>query len=84
MSEVDLTVTAVEGVVAPAQSTSASAPGALMSHRFRGFLPVVIDVETGGFHCATDALLEIAAVLIDIGPDGTLKRGAAYAAKLVA
>ena len=47
------------------------APGAaLMARRFRGFLPVVIDVETGGFHAATDALLEIAAVLIDIDPSG--------------
>src|SRR5579864_4603060 len=50
----------------------------LMARRFRGFLPVVIDVETGGFHSATDALLEIAAVLIDIEPDGTLKRGATH------
>ena len=34
------------------------APGAdLMSRRFRGFLPVAIDVECGGFHAATDALL---------------------------
>jgi len=39
--------------------------------------PVVIDVETGGFHSATDALLEIAAVLIDIEPT-TLKRGATH------
>ena len=49
-----------------------------MARRFRGFLPVVIDVETGGFHSATDALLEIAAVLIDMQPDGTLKRGATH------
>jgi len=28
--------------------------------RFRGFLPVVVDVETGGFNAQTDALLEIA------------------------
>jgi ribonuclease T len=55
----------------------ARAPTAdLMARRFRGFLPVVIDVETGGFNAATDALLEIAAVLIDIESDGTLKRGA--------
>jgi len=32
-----------------------------MARRFRGFLPVVVDVETGGFNPATDALLEIAA-----------------------
>ncbi|MDE2461323.1 MAG: ribonuclease T, partial [Gammaproteobacteria bacterium] len=32
------------------------------SRRFRGFLPVVVDVETGGFDARRDALLEIAAV----------------------
>ena len=32
--------------------------------RFRGFLPVIVDVETGGFNADTDALLEIAAVLL--------------------
>ena len=31
-----------------------------MAQRFRGYLPVVVDVETGGFNCATDALLEAA------------------------
>jgi ribonuclease T len=41
-----------------------------MSQRFRGFLPVVVDVETGGFNEATDALLQIAAVLIDIDENG--------------
>lgn len=46
-----------------------------MARRFRGFLPVVVDVETGGFNAATDALLEIAAVLIEIDADGTLRRG---------
>ncbi len=47
----------------------------LIADRFRGFLPVVVDVETGGFNCKTDALLEIAAVLIDPQEDGTLLRG---------
>ena len=45
-----------------------------MARRFRQFLPVVIDVETGGFNCATDALLEICAVMIQFGPDGRLQR----------
>ena len=54
------------------------ATGRLMARRFRGFLPVVIDVETGGFHAATDALLEVAAVLIEMNPDGTLRRGATH------
>jgi ribonuclease T len=46
-----------------------------IANRFRGFLPVVVDVETGGFNCKTDALLEIAAVLVDPQEDGTLLRG---------
>ena len=45
-----------------------------MADRFRGFLPVVVDVETGGFNAATDALLEIAVVLLEIDPDGYLQR----------
>jgi ribonuclease T len=35
-----------------------------MSQRFRGYLPVVVDLETGGFEPTRDALLEIAAVPI--------------------
>ena len=37
-----------------------------MATRFRGFLPVVIDVETGGFNAKTDALLEVAAVTLQL------------------
>ncbi len=47
----------------------------LMANRFRGFLPVVVDVETGGFNCKTDALLEIAAVLLEMNDEGLLRRG---------
>lgn len=36
---------------------------------------MVIDVETGGFNSKTDALLEIAAVLVEAHEDGTLSRG---------
>jgi ribonuclease T len=43
--------------------------------RFRGFLPVVVDCETGGFNSATDALLEIAGVLLTLDDDGVLRRG---------
>lgn len=43
-----------------------------IKNRFRGFLPVVVDVETGGFNSATDALLEIAAVIIQQDDDGCL------------
>lgn len=43
--------------------------------RFRGFLPVVVDVETGGFNAATDALLEVGAVLLELDADGELIPG---------
>ena len=41
-----------------------------MSSRFRGFLPVVVDVETGGFEARTDALLEIAAIPLCMDESG--------------
>ncbi|OED35403.1 ribonuclease T [Chromatiales bacterium (ex Bugula neritina AB1)] len=43
-----------------------------MNQRFRGFLPVVVDVETGGFNSQTDALLEVAAVIISMDENGKL------------
>lgn len=43
-----------------------------MSSRFRGYLPVIIDVETGGFNAKTDALLEIAAILLKMDEKGHL------------
>jgi ribonuclease T len=46
-----------------------------MSTRFRGFLPVVVDVETGGFDCRRHALLEIAAVPIVLDAEGWLRPG---------
>jgi ribonuclease T len=63
----------------PPDEAASAAPlspaAALMSRRFRGFLPVVVDVECGGFNPATDALLEIAAVIIDMDETGTLRCG---------
>ena len=46
----------------------------LIAGRFRGFLPVVVDVETGGFNAGEDALLEIAAVILRINSDGLLEQ----------
>lgn len=46
-----------------------------LGERFRGYYPVVVDVETGGFNAAKDALLEIAAVLVELRGDGTITRG---------
>ena len=49
-----------------------------IASRFRGFLPIAVDVETGGFNARTDALLELAAVIIDMTPTGELKPGATF------
>lgn len=53
---------------------SAKTPS-LIANRFRGYLPVVVDVETGGFNSATDALLEIAAVPVQMDEQGLLYPG---------
>ena len=47
-------------------------PKSPLAQRFRGYLPVVVDVETGGFNNATDALLEIAAVIPGMDDRGLL------------
>ena len=46
--------------------------GNRISDRFRGFLPVVIDVETGGFVASTDAILEVAATTVRMDEEGLL------------
>ena len=43
-----------------------------INDRFRGFLPVIIDVETGGFVAGTDALLEVGATTVRMDEDGQL------------
>lgn len=40
-----------------------------VAKRFRGFLPVIVDIETAGFNAATDAMLEIAAVTVTVNDE---------------
>ncbi len=47
-------------------------------NRFRGYLPVVIDVETAGFNSKTDALLEIAAVMLEMTSSGEWLRASTH------
>ncbi len=54
-----------------------------MNERFRGFLPVVVDVETGGFDWNRHALLEIAVQPIEIDDEGLLVPGEIASAHLV-
>jgi ribonuclease T len=51
----------------------------LMSRRFRGFLPVVVDVETGGFNEKKDALLEIGALTLTIDEQGHVEINQTFA-----
>jgi ribonuclease T len=60
-----------DGQASPAAQDAAHA----IADRFRGFLPVVVDVETGGFNPATDALLEVAAVMLNLNSIGDLELG---------
>ena len=46
-----------------------------MARRFRGYLPVVVDVETGGFDATRHALLELAAIPLELDENGLLVLG---------
>ena len=43
-----------------------------MSKRFRGFFPVIIDIETAGFDYKKNAVLELAAVTLTYNEEGQL------------
>ncbi len=45
----------------------------LLANRFRTFLPVVVDIETGGFNSQTDAILEISAVMLGMDEKGIIE-----------
>ncbi|QHJ11066.1 Ribonuclease T [Paraglaciecola mesophila] len=49
-----------------------SDPQFLLKDRFRGYFPVIVDVETAGFNAQTDALLEVAAITTKMDEDGYL------------
>ena len=55
--------------------TAAPLSRTALAERFRGFLPVIVDVETGGFDANRHALLEIAAQPVTIDEDGWLLPG---------
>lgn len=61
------------------QTTNTKSP---LAQRFRGFMPVVVDVETAGFNAKTDALLEIACVPVLMDDSGKLYQGEALNAHI--
>jgi ribonuclease T len=50
-----------------------------LSKRFRGLLPIVIDLETSGLNPQTDAILELAAVTLSYDEKGKFRRNKTYA-----
>lgn len=50
----------------PSYSVSQAEQDYSIKSRFRGFLPVVVDVETAGFDPKKDALLEVAMMTVKI------------------
>jgi ribonuclease T len=78
----------MDGSVTLSRMSETAAPAAArvrrkMSERFRGYLPVVVDVETGGFDWNRHALLEIAVQPIDLDEEGRLVPGDIASAHLV-
>jgi ribonuclease T len=58
--------------MATGKDSMSDASSVLFKHRFRGFLPVVVDLETGGFNASTDGILEIAATFFELDDTGQL------------
>ena len=50
-----------------------------LKKRFSGYLPIVVDLETGGLEPLKNPILEIAAVLVECDKDGQLHPGALFA-----
>ena len=54
----------------PATANNTKPDQTAFAQRFRGYFPVVVDVETAGFNAQTDALLEIAATTLALDENG--------------
>lgn len=76
-------VPAVQPPAEPEQPTPCSPAFSPMAGRFRGFLPVVVDVETGGFDWNRHALLEIAVIPLELDPEGLLIPGVTTSSHVV-
>jgi len=58
-------------------------PSIPLDRRFRGYLPVIIDIETAGFNPKKNALLEIGAVIVEFNADGDLEITERYSAHVI-
>ncbi|MEE9339912.1 MAG: ribonuclease T [Methylococcaceae bacterium] len=55
----------------------------LLAQRFRGYLPVIIDIETAGFNAKKNPLLEIAAVIVEFNSQGYLEITESHACNII-
>lgn len=60
-----------------------TSPPIPLDNRFRGYLPVVIDIETSGFSAKKHALLEIAAVLVEFNANRELVMTERYSTHVI-
>jgi ribonuclease T len=58
-------------------------PAIPLAQRFRGYLPVIVDIETAGFNPKKNALLEIAAVIVEINSQHQLEVTERYTTHVV-
>ena len=54
-----------------------------IANRFRGYLPVIIDIETAGFDSKKNPLLEIAAVIVELDVEGKLLATESHSAHII-
>jgi len=54
-----------------------------LAHRFRGYLPIIIDIETAGFNAKKNPLLEIAAIIVEFDSDGKLSPTETHASNIL-
>ena len=58
-------------------------PANELNQRFRGYLPVIVDIETAGFSAKKNALLEIAAVIVEYDENSELQITERYTTHVV-
>ncbi len=54
-----------------------------INDRFRGYLPVIVDIETAGFDAKKNPLLEIAAVIVEYDEQENLVTTESYSANII-
>lgn len=54
-----------------------------LENRFRGYLPVIVDIETAGFNPKKNPLLEIAAVIVELNQHGDLEITERHASHII-